>query len=272
MHAATILFGMSAIFGAMVESSAVLLVSGRALFGLATLSALCLLRGISPWKGISGRILSGLTVTGVLLSAHFVAFFMAVKLGGVAVGTLGFACFPAFVTLSEAVAFCERPKKREYILITLVTLGLILITPSFSLADTATEGLLWGVVSGAVYALVAVANRFAAANVSGVLASWWQNLAIIACLLPFTAAGLPAIPARDWFWIACLGILCTGLAYTLYVNSLTAIKARLAALIIALEPVYAILMAWMFFQETPGPRMIAGGLLIVGSVIWAGRK
>jgi len=272
MHAATVLFGMSAIFGKLVESAPSVLVCGRAVFGVAALGLVCGLRHGAPWRQVSGRGLAGLMGSGVLLTLHYVTFFKAIQVGGVAVGTLGFACFPAFVTLVEALAFREWPKRREYALIALVTAGLVLITPSFSLNDRGTEGLFWGVASGAVYSVLAVANRFSASRISGAEAAWWQNLAVFVCLIPFCAQGLADAPAMDWLWFACLGLVCTALAYTLFVNSLTVLKARLAALIIALEPVYAIVMAWAVFHETPGPRMVAGGALILGAVIWAGRR
>ncbi len=271
MHVATVLFGVSAILGKLIVSPAAALVCGRALFAVASLGLVCRLRRQSPLQGVDRRTLMGLALSGLLLAGHYVTFFIGVKLGGVAVGTLGFACFPAFVTLFEALAFRERPRAREYLLIALVSLGLVLITPSFTLADRATEGLIWGVLSGALYAVLAVLNRFSAGRVSGAQASWWQNLVMLLCLAPFTWEDLLRAPAMDWLWIACLGVVCTSVAYTLYVTSLSVLKARLAALIIALEPVYSIVMAWMIFGDAPGLLTVCGGALILGAVVRAGR-
>ena len=95
---------------------------------------------------------------------------------------------------------------------------------------------------------------------------WWQNVVIIICLLPIAAADLVTIAPLDWLWIVCLGLLCTALAYSLYVSSLTALKARQAAIIITLEPVYAILVAWLLFADTPSLGIVLGGALILGAV------
>ena len=97
-------------------------------------------------------------------------------------------------------------------------------------------------------------------------------MVIILCLLPFAAADLVAIPPLDWLWIACLGLLCTALAYSLYVSSLTALKARQAAIIITLEPVYAILVAWLLFADTPGLGIVLGGTLILAAVARLSRR
>ncbi|MNE80670.1 EamA-like transporter family protein [compost metagenome] len=67
----------------------------------------------------------------------------------------------------------------------------------------------------------------------------------------------------DWLWIALLGIFCTGLAHSLFVASLKVLKARTTAVIFALEPVYGIAFAAVLFGEQPGPRMLAGGALII---------
>ena len=153
MHAATVLFGLSGIFGKLCACSPAMLVCGRAFFAVGALSLLCLARRHAPWQGLRCRDLAGLALSGTLLTVHFVTFFMGIQLGGVAVGTLGFACFPAFTTLFEALAYREKPSGREYACMFLVSCGLVLITPSFSLADAATAGLAWGVLSGAVCGL-----------------------------------------------------------------------------------------------------------------------
>lgn len=266
MHIATVLFGISGIFGKLSQCSAIDLVWGRAVVAVAALGCICLIRRDPPWKGVTTRDIMGLTVSGILLTTHFVTFFMGIKLGGVAVGTLGFACFPAFTALFEAIAYRERPSSRELQCIGMVTVGLVCLTPSFSLADTATHGLLWGIASAAVYGLVAIANRHFAGGMSGMQTCWWQNTVIIICLLPFAAPEISGIAALDWLWIICLGLLCTALAYSLYVSSLTALKARQAAVIITLEPVYAIIVAWLLFNDAPGLGIFAGGALILGAV------
>ncbi|MDN6072734.1 MAG: EamA family transporter [Enterobacterales bacterium] len=43
-------------------------------------------------------------------------------------------------------------------------------------------------------------------------------------------------------------------------------------MIIALEPVYAILIAWALFHEVPSLRMVSGGLLIIFAVAWSARR
>ena len=266
MHAATVLFGISGIFGKLCQSSSFALVCGRALVAVGAVGILCLARQGAPWRGVRPQDLPGLLLSGVLLAVHFVTFFEGIKLGGVAVGTLGFASFPAFTALFESMAYRERPAARELTCMFFVSIGLVCIAPNFSFSHEATQGLLWGILAAVAYALVAISNRRFAASLTGMKTCWWQNIVIAACLLPLTIGEMPSISLPDWFWIACLGLLCTTLAYTLYVDSLAAIKARHAALIISLEPVYAVVAAWAFLNDMPTLHTLVGGSLILGAV------
>lgn len=271
-HASTLLFGVSGLFGRLCQCSASVLVCGRAGFAVAALALLGIKKGQIPWQGLKTSELLGLVVSGVLLAAHYVTFFMGIQVGGVAVGTLGFACFPAFTMLFESLAFRERPSGRELQCLALVTLGLVCTAPSFSLAHDGTAGLLLGVMSGLAYALVTIANRRFAAHLPSLQTTWWQNVVTVVFLLPFTWWQFAEVRALDWLWIACLGLLCSALAYVLFIGSLTVLKARQAALIITLEPVYAIVAAWIVLGDVPGPRVIVGGGLILGSVILLNRR
>ncbi|AWZ87468.1 eamA-like transporter family protein [Pseudomonas aeruginosa] len=193
------------------------------------------------------------------------------KTAGVAIATLGFASFPAFTVILEGLLFRERIHLAEGLLVVLVSLGLVLVTPNFDLASGATLGLLWAILSGLLFALLSLANRSNSGQVGPVQAALWQNLVVALCLLPFAVGELPALPALDWLWLALLGVFCTGLAHSLFVASLAVVKARTAALVFALEPVYGIAFAWLLFHETPGPRMFLGGALIVLAIVLSAR-
>ena len=92
------------------------------------------------------------------------------------------------------------------------------------------------------------------------------------CLLPFAAPQLPQVRALDWLWIGLLGVFCTGLAHSLFVASLTVVKARTAAVVFAMEPVYGITVAWLLFGENPTLRMLIGGAVIVVAIVISSRQ
>ena len=319
-HVAAVLFGMTGILGALIHFAPTTITAGRAGFAAVSLLVLALLQRRPVVRARNVRHIRVLLASGIFLAVHWVTFFLAVKVGGVAVATLGFASFPAFIALLDVLVFRERIGAGEGTLLTLVTLGLILVTPSFDFGNSGTIGLLWGLLSGLSFACLAVLNRRGSRGVDAIQVALWQNTIVFLLVLPLAGAmggmeagdvstmqeaavhvagsaqkeaaghtagstqvarsthavdaagSVVATPSHlaDWFWLAVLGIFCTGLSHTLFVRSLDGLDARSAGMIIALEPVYAIACAWWLFGDQPSLRMLAGaGLIILATVLSA---
>ena len=299
-HGVAVLFGLTGILGALIRFDAVAITAGRAGFAATALLVLALAQRRPLLQGLGPRRAGIVLASGFLLAVHWITFFMAVKVGGVAVATLGFASFPAFIALLDVVLFRERIGRAEGTMLALVTLGLVLVTPSFDVGDQGTVGLLWGLASGLSFAGLAICNRRGSRGMDAIQVAFWQNLLVALLVLPLLGLGLAdgadGVPMTDaahaasqlpsaqanpsqehlsqeavsasidlasWFWLAVLGVLCTGLAHTLFVKSLEALDARSAGMIIALEPVYAIACAWWLFDEEPSGRMLVGASLII---------
>lgn len=271
LHIGALMFGLTGVFGKLAAASAAVIVLGRAGFAVIALAGFAALSRRTRWYSLTLKDARSLLISGGLLAAHWVSFFVAVKVAGVAIATLGFASFPAFTVLLEGLIFRERIRFNEGVLVMLVSVGLILVTPSFNLASQATEGLLWAIASGLTFSLLSLNNRANAGRVPAVQAAMWQNAVVALCLLPFAAPQLSTVRPLDWLWIGLLGVLCTGVAHSLFVASLAVIKARTAAVVFALEPVYGITLAWLLFHETPTLRMLLGGALIIIAIVVSSR-
>ncbi|MGX1125735.1 DMT family transporter [Pseudomonas sp. HLS-6 TE3448] len=270
LHIGALFFGLTGVFGKLASAAPSIIVFGRAVFAVAALAAFAALAG-QGWIRLRNQDWQRLTLGGVLLAGHWVSFFIAVKVAGVAIATLGFASFPAFTIILEGLLFRERIRGNEVLLVALVSLGLILVTPDFNLASEATGGLLWALLSGLLFSLLSLINRANSGRVPAVQAALCQNAVVALCLLPMAAPEISAVPALDWLWIGLLGVFCTGVAHSLFVASLAVIKARTAAVVFAMEPVYGIAMAWVIFAETPTPRMLMGGVLIILAIVVSSR-
>ncbi|WP_449433687.1 DMT family transporter [Pseudomonas putida] len=270
-HVAALLFGLTGILGALIAADASIITFGRATFAFIALGFVAGLKGTRLLDALTLRNLPILGLTGALLATHWVTFFIAVKIGGVAVATLGFASFPAFIALIERGVFGQRVGATQTLLLLMVTAGLILVVPSLDLLDKGTLGLLWGLGSGQAFALLTVANRRRASSMNALQVAFWQNVVVAALVAPFTFTQLPgtSLGGGDWANLALLGVFCTGLSQFLFVKSLEGLQARTAGMIIALEPVYAIACAWWLFGEQPTLRMGAGAALIVLATILA---
>lgn len=271
-HIAAVLFGLTGIFGALIQASAESITFGRALFAVVGLLLILIWQKKSLLTGVTRMKAGMLLLSGALLALHWVTFFIAVKVGGVAVATLGFASFPAFITVIDWLIFKDRITSKEWLLLFLISIGLILVTPEFSFQDSGTIGLLWGILSGFSFAVLAVTNKRGVQGIDAMQVAFWQNFVVMLLLLPFSFLAMPALSHIDWFYLALLGIFCTGLSHYLFVKSLEHLNARIAGMIIALEPVYAIGVAWWLFGTAPTMQMILGGLLMIFAIVLASRK
>ncbi|POA32553.1 MULTISPECIES: DMT family transporter [unclassified Pseudomonas] len=267
LHIGALMFGLTGVFGKLAAASPAIIVFGRAAFAVIALAFFARFASSTGWQKLEAVDWRRLLLSGLLLAGHWVSFFIAVKVAGVAIATLGFASFPAFTVILEGLIFRERIRANEILLVTLVSVGLVLVTPDFDLASEATSGLLWAVGSGLLFALLSLTNRASSGRIPAVQAALCQNVVVALCLLPVAAPGLSEVRAIDWLWIGLLGVFCTGVAHSLFVASLAVIKARTAAVVFALEPVYGITVAWLLFGENPTLRMLIGGALIIIAIV-----
>lgn len=273
-HLAAVLFGLTGILGHLIEADASIITFGRATFAFIALGFVAGLKGTRLLDALTLRNLPILGVTGALLATHWVTFFIAVKVGGVAVATLGFASFPAFIAMIERGMFGQRIGAVQGLLLLMVTAGLVMVVPSFDLLDSGTLGLIWGLGSGLAFAVLTVANRRNASSMNALQVAFWQSVVVAALVAPFAFTHLAStsLGGDDWVNLALLGVFCTGLSQFLFVKSLEGLEARTAGMIIALEPVYAILGAWWLFGEQPSLRMAAGAVLIVLATLLAAAR
>jgi drug/metabolite transporter (DMT)-like permease len=275
IHLAAFLFGMTGILSTLIEADSDVITFGRALFAVLVLTPILWLwrdQSSNP-TSINAAPLSSTQLwlrclgSGLLLAIHWVAFFVSVKTAGVALATLGFSSFAAFITLIEAVITPKRVTRADWIRTFIVSAGLVLMTPSLNLADANTYGFLMGLLSGLAFAAMAVFNSHWLVNVNPIRVARNQNVIVLALMAVWALPGLSALSPLSWFWLALLGIFCTGLSHSLFVFSLARMRVNVAGLVIALEPVYAIVAAWLLFQEMPSMRTIAGGIVIVSAII-----
>jgi drug/metabolite transporter (DMT)-like permease len=267
LHAAVLLFGFAGLFGKWLPLPPATIVFGRAAVASVALALLL------PWFGERGTARTGfewrLVASGALLAVHWTTFFQAIQTASVAVGLLGFASFPLFVLLLEAVLGQRRLRAGEWALAAVVTGGLLLVVPEFRWENRIVQGLAWGIVSGLAFALLALANRTLATRHAAGTIALWQNACAAACLLPLVVLA-PALPdAHALVLLLILGVVCTALAHTLFVRSLRVLSAHTASVVTALEPVYGIALAFLLLGETPPARTLAGAVLIIGAAVWA---
>lgn len=268
LHFAVLLFGVAGLFGKLVSASPVTIVFGRTVFAAFAIFLGLRIFRMSIATG-SGKALMLMLVSGPLLAIHWLTFFHAIQLSTVAVGLIGFATFPVFVTFLEPLVSGQKIRTIDIITAALVFLGLLLVAPAFSLSDKGTAGLMWAVTSGALFAVLTLINRNLVMKHSSTVVVFYQYCTAALCLLP-VAVGIGELPDMKTLWLLLvLGVVCTALPHTLFIKSLSVLKAQLASVVTALEPVYGILLAIVVLDEIPDVSTAFGAVIVIGAVMLA---
>ena len=270
LHIAVALFGFAGLFGKWLSFHPSAIVCGRAAVAAVVLALL-----LRAQETREGRPTWDLAANGAILAVHWVAFFAAIQVSTVAIGLLGFASFPLFVLSLERLLLGRRWHASEAATAALVMSGLGLLVPGVDFADTAWQGLAWGVVSGFTFALLAVRNRANAVHRPASVLALWQNAFAALFLVPVViwqgGAGA-AVTTNAVLLVVVLGVLCTALAHTLFIASMVRLSAHTASVVAALEPVYGMALAALLLQEIPDARTCVGAGLIVGAAVVASRR
>ena len=173
-NVAVLLFGLAGVLGKLSVLPAPLIVFGRAFFAGLVLLAVCWFQHISlrPKRPQDGFLLLG---QGVLLALHWTAFFQAINVSNVAIGLLSFSSFPLFTAALEPLLLHQRPSRIQIVAALFILPGIYLLVPSFTFQNHTTLGVLWGLLSGATFALLSVTNRWLGRTYSSLMISLYQD-------------------------------------------------------------------------------------------------
>jgi drug/metabolite transporter (DMT)-like permease len=264
VNIATVLFGLAGVLGKLSGLPAPSITLGRVLVAGTTLGVIAALSR-APLRPNSLGDLALLVVQGLILAIHWTAFFQSIAVSSVAIGLLSYSSFPLFTAALEPLLLRERPHGIEIAAALLILPGVYLLAPHVSLADRATQGVLWGLLAGASFALLSVLNRRLTQRYPPITISLYQDSVATLALLP-TLALFPLdamLVPRNLLILLTLGVLCTALAHTLFIAGLKNVRAQLASLVAALEPVWGIGFALVLLGEVPSGGALLGGALII---------
>ncbi len=270
LHVAVLLLGMTGLFGKFLELHPTAIIAGRSIFTALSIMVLMRFMGIG-FGNIINREGLYLALSGVVLAAHWFAFFHAIQLSTVAIGVIGFSTYPVFVTFLEPLLFSERLRLMDILSGVLVFIGLLFVVPDFDISNDQTVALGWAVASGFILAVFSLMNRRLVRDHHFLVITFCQHATATVCTLPFVW-GLTILPGgNEILLLVLLGVVFTAIPQALLVRSLAEVKAQLASVIVGLEPLYAILFAALLLQEIPSLSTLAGGAIILLAV-WLAMK
>lgn len=268
-------FATAAVIGKKLETTADIIVWGRTLFAAFALGLLLIFlkktsKAINNQQHSSQQLWPRLQllITGVILCAHWYAFFETINIAGVAVALLTFACFPLFVMLYQAVTQPKSLTLWQCITAALIILGIFIMVP-INDDSQAIRGWVWGFISALLFAVLTLQNATLIKKFDTLQLSFSQNL--VACLLlsstTISLEKLHMLSSDQWLLLAICGVLCTAIAHTLLIRSYNHLPAVQISFLVNLEPVYGLVLAFVLLNETVARSGIVGGLVVITAIL-----
>lgn len=269
MHIAVFLWGFTAILGRLISFGALSLVWHRLwitclvlLFVPTVRKGLCCLPR-SAWLKFSG--------IGVVVTAHWLCFYSAIKLANISVALVTLATGPLFAALIEPALFHIRLRFRKLFTGTLSVIGIYII---FREIPTFSAGLLIGITAAGLSALFSSLNKKYLQHNPASVVTWVELAAGWLVLTPIMIFGENTVwvpNTTDFAWVFLLGAGCTALPFIISLRALRHLSAFTSTLLVNLEPVYGLILAAFLFGEhrVLSSSFYLGSALIMSSVIIA---
>ncbi|PTR01343.1 threonine/homoserine efflux transporter RhtA [Mucilaginibacter yixingensis] len=269
LHFTVFIWGFTSILGALISISAVQLVWYRVL--IASASLFLYFRFGGRQIRVSKAAFIKLFFTGALVGGHWILFFQAIKSSTVPVTLVCLSSMTLFTAFLEPLFKKKKISKLEILAGALIITGILII---FKFETRYTMGIIFGLLSACAASIFSIINSKQVQQIEAPVISLYELLGAlfwITIYLLFTH-GFNAAMLIGWHdagYLVLLGTVCTSLAYVSGVSVMREISAFKVALITNLEPVYGIILSFLFFGETN--RLTLGfwvGAIIILSTIF----
>jgi drug/metabolite transporter (DMT)-like permease len=271
LHLAVLLAGFTGVFGKLISLNAGLLVWYRLLFSSIILFLIVKLFSVSNRFAFKERF--AIAKVGMLIAIHWVFFYGSIKYSKISIGVVCYCLVSFFTAIFKPLINKTRFILSELLLSTLTLLGISLI---FHFDTSYRLGIGLGVVSSAFAALYTINNEQLVKSYDSKIINYYQMIGGtigLGVLLPaylyfFPVASLfPNL--KDSLYLLFLSLVCTVGLYILFAEVLKKIPAFTVNLTFNLEPIYSIILAFLFFNESKEVNVsfYAGLVFVMVSVI-----
>jgi drug/metabolite transporter (DMT)-like permease len=211
-----------------------------------------------------------LLLMGPLDGGSLLCYFLSIRLTGVAVATFLLFMQPVWVALLAPHLLKTRTDRVVYLSLAAAVAGLaVIILPSLlgSGLELSAAGVAAGLAAGWLYAFFQLLVKDLTTeldSISIVTIELTLDAIVILPLAVWTVAatGL-ALTGRDISAALVLGLVCTAVAYSIWVEGVARIRVQHSSILGFLTPVVAPLFAWALLGQHITPAVALGGALII---------
>ena len=252
LHIAVFLAGFTAILGKLIRLNEGMLVWWRILLTVIVLAGWMYATG--QLEKIRQKDFIKIAGVGLIIALHWILFYGSIKYANISVALVCFSATGFFTSLLEPVILKKRISLVELLLGLLSVAGIYIIFdfhPQFKL------GIIFGLLAAVGSALFPIFNKQLLLHFKPTTLTLYElsgGLILLTLILPLYHQYFPAAyywpTVSDWYWLLILSVLCTVVMFILQLNALKKISAFTSNLTFNLEPLYGIIMAFVFFKES----------------------
>lgn len=249
LHFTVFIWGFTGILGKLIHISAIDLVWYRVLIAFSTL--FLYFKFNKTAFRVDHKTLVKLALTGGLVGGHWILFFGAIKASTVSVTLVCLSSITLFTAIFEPIFYKKKTSKMEIAAGLLIITGIVLV---FKFETHYTKGIIMGLLSAVCASLFSIINSQHVKKLEAPIIAFYELIGAFCWISIFMliTGGFHnfALPGNsDIGYLIILGTVCTSLAYVAGVSVMREFSAFKVALITNLEPVYGIMMSFLFFGE-----------------------
>lgn len=269
LHFTVFIWGFTGILGALISVNAVQMVWYRVL--IATITLFFYFKLSKTSLRITKKQFLQFLFTGSIVALHWILFFHAIKVSTVSVTLVCLSSFTLFTAILEPLIKKQRIQIADIIIGLIIIVGIYLI---FKFESKYTLGIIFGLSAAVASSLFGTINSVLVQKSDPLVISFYEIMGAFLWITLYRLFDQSLFTERfslrtsDWLYLGVLGTICTALAYVAGVSVMRTISAFRVALITNLEPVYGILLAFIFFgnKETMSTGFYLGAIIILTAV------
>jgi drug/metabolite transporter (DMT)-like permease len=224
-----------------------------------------------------------LALIGLLIGVQSLCLYSAVARLPVALALLAFNSYPIWTALWARLIYRQQPERAMLIAMPVILLGLTLALDVLGAASGLGAAAQWARIGAGVGFALAAAGAFGlalvitqheAADVDGrVRTAALMSMAGLLALGTVALQGGFHLPdaAAGWGGLAALTFL-YGTAFTIMFTVLPRLGVVGNSAIMNVEPVFALVLAWLILGQTIAAVQVGGALIVVGAVMALGMR
>lgn len=268
LHATVMIWGFTGILGNLISISATHLVWYRVLIAFITL--LIYFKATKTPFTVTKNAFIKLIFTGAIVGAHWIFFFQSIKSSNVSVALVCLSSVTLFTAILEPIFSKKKISKLEIFTGLMIITGIALI---FKFETRYAVGISFGLLCAFCASLFSIINSKQVQSRPAPVISFYEMAGAwvwISLYLALTGGfnSSMKLPVSDIIYLLILGTICTSLAYVAGVSVMKELSAFRVALVTNLEPVYGIILAFIFFgkREHMTAGFYAGSIIILSSI------